>query len=239
MTGPIAIKMTCYGAVLLLCLDPVAGRTAVTPFSPPGQVRAPDLSRLSPADEHRCLTAAIYYESALEPQNGQEAVAQVILNRARQPQYPRSICGVVWQGHERSTGCQFSFTCDGSLRRKPAPALWEKAAAVAEQMLASDSRTGPAFDPAPLLNYHAVYVRPAWRLGLVERGRIGNHIFYARSGRATLPPAPARMTGTTHPAPQAALSVWGIKLSDAVRSGTTKNNLRFDRDPAAGDVIAD
>ena len=69
----------------------------------------------------KCLAQAVYYESAREPQLGQEAVAQVVLNRLRHPAYPKSVCGVVYQGAARTTGCQFTFTCDGSLARAPSP----------------------------------------------------------------------------------------------------------------------
>src|SRR3546814_17339709 len=70
-----------------------------------------------------CLTAAIYYEAAQESESGKRGVAQVVLNRARHPAFPSSICGVVYQGSERKTGCQFTFTFDGSLARKPSRAV--------------------------------------------------------------------------------------------------------------------
>jgi len=66
-----------------------------------------------------CLTQAVYYEAASEPDGGQRAVAQVVLNRVAHPAYPKTVCGVVYQGSERSTGCQFTFTCDGALARMP------------------------------------------------------------------------------------------------------------------------
>ncbi|HLL58830.1 MAG TPA: cell wall hydrolase, partial [Allosphingosinicella sp.] len=83
-----------------------------------------------------CLTAAIYYEAASESDDGQRAVAQVVLNRVRHPTYPNSVCGVVYQGSERSTGCQFSFTCDGSLARVPSIAGWARARRIAAAALA-------------------------------------------------------------------------------------------------------
>ena len=82
-----------------------------------------------------CLTAAIYYEAASEPDQGQRAVAQVVLNRVAHPSFPNTVCGVVYQGSERSTGCQFSFTCDGSLMRVPSKFFWERARGVAAQAL--------------------------------------------------------------------------------------------------------
>ena len=66
-----------------------------------------------------CLTQAVYYEARSEPIDGQRAVAQVVLNRVRNPAYPNSVCGTVYEGSRRATGCQFSFTCDGSLGASP------------------------------------------------------------------------------------------------------------------------
>ncbi len=105
----------------------------------------------TPADQLRateCLAAAIYYEAAIEPIDGQRAVAQVVLNRVRHPAFPKSVCGVVFQGSDRSTGCQFTFTCDGALNRTPVAALWERARKVAEEALAGKVyRAGRLVDP--------------------------------------------------------------------------------------------
>ena len=125
-----------------------------------------------------CLTQAVYYEAALEPEGGQRAVAQVVLNRARHPAYPSSVCGVVYQGHERETGCQFSFTCDGSLARAPMKVYWDKARRVAHQAL-------QGYVHAPVGNashYHADYVVPYWASSLNKNAVIGRHIFYRWKG---------------------------------------------------------
>ncbi len=128
----------------------------------------------------QCLTTAIYYEAALEPDAGQRAVAQVILNRVAHPSYPKSVCGVVYQGSERSTGCQFSFTCDGSLRRKPNGFYWKRARKVATAMLA-----GEVSIPAGLAtHYHTSDIRPYWAPSLNFLGTIGNHRFYKWRGAA-------------------------------------------------------
>src|SRR4029078_3588865 len=82
-----------------------------------------------------CLTQAVYYEAAGEGPDGERAVAQVVLNRMHHPRYPARVCGVISQGSERGTGCQFTFTCDGSLLRTPAPALWTRARKIAEESL--------------------------------------------------------------------------------------------------------
>jgi hypothetical protein len=125
-----------------------------------------------------CLTAAIYYEARSEPIDGQRAVAQVVLNRVRDRAFPKSICGVVYQGSERSTGCQFSFTCDGSMLQPRDPAAWGRAAAVAQAALA-----GLVYAPVGAATfYHANYVLPWWASSLSRIGAIGSHIFYRWRG---------------------------------------------------------
>ncbi|WP_293903962.1 cell wall hydrolase [Phenylobacterium sp.] len=125
-----------------------------------------------------CLTQAVYYEAAREPEVGQEAVAQVVLNRVRHPAYPKSVCGVVYQGSARPTGCQFTFTCDGAMRYAPQPALWKRARDVAEKALAGyvDKTVGSA------THYHAQYVAPYWAPTLVKMVQVGQHIFYRWTG---------------------------------------------------------
>ncbi|WP_338465538.1 cell wall hydrolase [Novosphingobium sp. ZN18A2] len=126
----------------------------------------------------RCLTQAVYYEAATEPLEGRRAVAQVVLNRVRHPAYPNSVCGVVYEGSQRSTGCQFSFTCDGSLLRRPMPGPWRAAEAVAKAALggAVDQGVGTA------TNYHADYVLPRWAFTLAKIEQVGRHIFYRFNG---------------------------------------------------------
>jgi spore germination cell wall hydrolase CwlJ-like protein len=126
----------------------------------------------------QCLTEAVYYEAATEPLDGQRAVAQVVLNRVRHPAYPNSVCGVVYQGHERRTGCQFSFTCDGSLGRAPMMSLWNRARQVAAEALA-----GGVYAPVGYAtHYHANYVVPYWASSLVKSAEVGAHIFYRWTG---------------------------------------------------------
>jgi hypothetical protein len=132
-----------------------------------------------------CMTQAIYYEAAREPVKGQQAVAQVVLNRVRHPAYPKSICGVVYQGSARPTGCQFTFTCDGALRWQPQATLWRQAQDVAKRALAGfvDKDVGSA------THYHAAYVAPYWAPTLVKMTQVGQHIFYRWTGPWGEPPA--------------------------------------------------
>jgi spore germination cell wall hydrolase CwlJ-like protein len=134
-----------------------------------------------------CLTQAIYYEAATEPVEGQRAVAQVVLNRVRHPAYPNSVCGVVYQGSERTTGCQFTFTCDGALARKPLAPIWKRANDLAQAALA-----GYVYKPVGwATHYHTNWVVPYWSSSLLKVAVVGTHIFYRWTGgwgtRACIP----------------------------------------------------
>ncbi|HEY3694705.1 cell wall hydrolase [Phenylobacterium sp.] len=133
----------------------------------------------------QCLSQAVYYEAAREPLKGQQAVAQVVLNRLRHPAYPKSVCGVVYQGAARVSGCQFTFTCDGALRFTPQAALWSRAQAVARRALSGFVLK----DVGSATHYHADYVAPYWAPTLVKLGQVGAHIFYRWTGPWGEPPA--------------------------------------------------
>lgn len=135
-----------------------------------------------------CLTAAVYYEAANETVGGQQAVAQVVLNRVRHAAYPGTVCGVVFQGSERQTGCQFSFTCDGALGRSPEQGRWASARATAVAALSGtvSAAVGHA------THYHADYVSPYWAPRLDKVGQIGVHIFYRWRGQFGRPAAFAK-----------------------------------------------
>jgi len=125
-----------------------------------------------------CLAQAVYYEAGFEPGEGQMAVAQTVINRMRHPGYPKSICGVIYEGAARATGCQFSFACDGSLARAPVPALWANAQSVARRAL-----NGFVFKAVgTATHYHADYVAPYWAPTLVKLKQFGQHIFYRWTG---------------------------------------------------------
>ncbi|QGP77931.1 cell wall hydrolase [Sphingobium sp. CAP-1] len=137
---------------------------------------------VSPLDSYRalnCLTNAIYYEAGDEPEDGQRAVAQVVLNRVRSPLWPNSVCGVVYQGSERTDfHCQFTFSCDGSMARLPAAAAWARA-----RRVAADTLGGQVYAPVGLAtHYHTLAVRPLWSDSLQPVAVIGAHIFYRNPG---------------------------------------------------------
>ena len=162
---------------------------ALRPFgSEPPLPARPFFLKASDDDRVRaeeCLTQAIYYEAAVEPVEGMRAVAQTVLNRLRHPGYPKSVCGVVYEGSQRVTGCQFSFTCDGSLARVPNPVLWERARTVAQRALAGYVMT----TVGTATHYHADYVAPYWAPTLYKIAQIGRHIFYRWTGPSGLPRA--------------------------------------------------
>ena len=125
-----------------------------------------------------CMTQAVYFEAGFEPVAGQQAVAQTVINRVRHPGYPKSICGVVYEGAARSTGCQFSFTCDGSLLRPISPVVWANAEIVAKRALAGFVMK----DVGAATHYHASYVYPYWAPTLVKLRTLGTHVFYRWTG---------------------------------------------------------
>ncbi|AJR26454.1 SleB [Sphingobium sp. YBL2] len=142
----------------------------------------------------QCLTQAVYYEAAREPESGQRAVAQVVLNRVRHPAFAKTVCGVVYQRFDASV-CQFSFVCDGSLARRPLPDLWNRA-----KRIAADALTGRVEkEVGTATHYHADYVFPRWAPHLAKLAQIGAHIFYRWPGGWGLPGAfTGRYAGGEH-----------------------------------------
>jgi hypothetical protein len=144
--------------------------------APPLIVPATDIESYGRALD--CLTAAIYYEAASEPSEGQAAVAQVVLNRTRHPAYPGTVCGVVFQGSERVTGCQFSFTCDGAMLRVPSRTGWARARSIAAEALNGEVMAAVGMST----HYHADFSAPYWASRLSKTVQIGRHIFYRWRG---------------------------------------------------------
>lgn len=158
----------------------VTARAADFRIDPATPFRAGYGDATSPGRALDCLAQAIYYEGATEPVAGQQAIAQVVLNRVSHPAFPDTVCGVVYEGAERTTGCQFTFTCDGSLARRPAAALWERARRTAQAALGG----AVSRDVGRATHYHADYVAPYWRGSLDRIEQVGTHIFYVWRGNA-------------------------------------------------------
>ena len=125
-----------------------------------------------------CLTQAAYYEAGANGPDAEAAVVQVVLNRVRHPDFPKSICGVVYEGAARQTGCQFTFTCDGALDRPLDRAAWDEARQVAARALAGYVVKAVGASTY----YHADYVFPAWAPTLEKMATVGPHIFYRMAG---------------------------------------------------------
>lgn len=145
---------------------------------------AADPLRITGSDQdharaQRCMTMAVHFEADSETLDGQRAVAQVILNRVAHPAYPATVCGVVFQGSERSTGCQFSFTCDGTLGRRAKASYRGSAARVAREAL-----SGMVHAPVgTATHYHTTEILPYWASSLDRIGVVGAHVFYRWRGK--------------------------------------------------------
>lgn len=128
-----------------------------------------------------CLATAAIYEAGADPRE-QRAIIQVVLNRVGRPGYAKTVCGVVYQGADRPTGCQFSFACDGSLVRRPEHLGWAAARRAGRRALA-----GYVFpDVGRATNYHTDWIVPYWRGSLVKVARVRTHLFYVRRTKAFL-----------------------------------------------------
>lgn len=195
------------------------GFAAAQPFRYPGDV------------DHRarardCLAAAMLYEAGNDAR-GQLAVGQVVINRVRHPAFPKTICGVVFQGSERATGCQFTFTCDGALTRRYSEAAWTRAKVNAEMMLAG------VVDPAVGLatHYHTDWVRPYWSDSLEKIAIVDTHLFFRWPGYWGKPGA-FRGNVSGDDAPIAKLAA--ISAQHALALGPPTELAGVDVDAAAG-----
>jgi hypothetical protein len=143
------------------------------------------LTALDRERAHYCLTSALYYEAASESDDGMRGVAQVIVNRARHPSFPNTICGVVFQGSERAGVCQFTFACDGAMARAPERRNWLRASRIASAAL-----NGYVFPGVGLAtHYHTTAIWPRWGKSLVMTNIVGAHIFHRWRGRWGMPDA--------------------------------------------------
>jgi spore germination cell wall hydrolase CwlJ-like protein len=143
-----------------------------------------------------CLAVAVLYEAG-DDTEGERAVAQVIVNRARHPAFPKTICGVVFQGSERSTGCQFTFTCDGALNRwKPSAVAWDRARDVAKAALSGSVDKVVGYST----HYHTNWVVPYWSSSLDKVAAVETHLFFRWTGWWGTPPAFSRTISSGEPA---------------------------------------
>lgn len=213
--------------------DPAQGGSALPAIA---GAAAPFVMKAGTSDYSRalkCLTDAIYYEAANEPDAGQAAVAQVILNRMRHPSYPNTVCGVIYQGSERATGCQFSYSCDGSMARIPARPAWLRAQRTAMQAL-----SGYVYAPVGMAtHYHATYVYPYWAPSLNYITTIGAHRFYSWKGAAGRPSAFFRSYAGREPFPGPKPRIWTPNLAPAL--DPIQLEKQYDREYAAARLKAE
>ncbi|WP_411289074.1 cell wall hydrolase [Phenylobacterium sp.] len=139
----------------------------------------PFRSAAAPSSDLECLTQAVYFEARGETPRGQQAVAQVVLNRVRHPAFPKTVCGVVFQGAAKHRGCQFSFACDGSMRRGREASAWTRARQVAARTL-SGAVLG---DVGSATHFHTTNVAPQWGPRMRRMAQVGVHVFYGFNGR--------------------------------------------------------
>ena len=162
---------------------PVLRVSYAAPVNPEARPFHLDGGALESSRDLDCLADAVYYEARGETPAGQAAVAQVVLNRVRHPAFPKSVCGVVFQGAHTGDTCQFSFACDGSMNRAREPAAWRRAQEVAAHALAGFVM--PSVGNAT--HFHVAGLDPGWGPRLLRVAQIGLHVFYRFGGYAGAP----------------------------------------------------
>ena len=190
------------------------------------------LDRLRSLD---CLAQAIYYEARSESEDGQRAVAQVIVNRVRHPAWPNSVCGVVYQGPLRAGGgCQFTFTCDGSLERRAEGVGWARA-----RVLAAEALAGRVHAPVGLsTHYHTWAVAPSWAPRLARTTAIGAHIFYRLPGAGGRPGAFDAVYAGSEPLPNPVRIFFGGRAAPAATPALAETTPSAPPGPALPSDIA-
>jgi spore germination cell wall hydrolase CwlJ-like protein len=186
------------------------------------------------ATEARCLADAMYYEARGEGVKGEKAVAEVVLQRTRDRFYPTTICGVVHEGvraHRRS-GCQFTFACDGSMRRPKDLETWEEARELAERIMAGKVKLGNMTGRA--IAYHSVAVDPFWADYMIKTAQIGNHVFYRRDPMArakmaqALADAEAAAASQTNEQPAQGDTGWQAQGVSTLREAISSQEIQSD-----------
>jgi hypothetical protein len=170
-SAAIGASLTYHPAAAKPAVLPAVTHTVVTADIRP----AADTVMTQLLAEHKCLSEVLYYEARGEGAGGQKAVAEVVFHRMNHGNYGHSICAVVYEGAGKR-GCQFSFACDGSLKRPREAAAWERSEQLAAQILTREVALRNTTSGAT--HYHAVYVRPDWAQSLEQTAHIGRHIFY-------------------------------------------------------------
>jgi len=168
------------------------------------------------AHAEKCLADAVYFEARGEPLKGQEAVAQVVMNRVFSGYYPNDVCGVVYQNANRHLACQFTFACEGKdLSKVDEPDMWEQAKRIAKDML--DGKIWLA-EVGHATHYHAYWVHPSWVHEMTRLYRLGVHTFYRPRNWGTGDDAPVwgKAAATSNTDPLADKPDAAAKMPDSV-----------------------
>jgi len=120
------------------------------------------------------MAEAIYYEARSETKSGQRAVAEVIQNRVKNKHFPNTVCDVVYEGSERTTGCQFTFTCDGSMDVAPKGKAWDRSIKTANFVMSGGHTPLTKY----ATHYHTLQVNPKWSQTMRMTRQVGSHVFY-------------------------------------------------------------
>jgi spore germination cell wall hydrolase CwlJ-like protein len=170
-TNPLYARLATNAAILRVGLtNESAAEVGLQPNALPLRANADS--------EIKCLATALYFEARGEGVKGQMAVAQVILNRVRNPAYPKTICGVVYQDARYLHRCQFSFACDGTHDVIAEKDAWRQALELARRIVTSGNATIVA-EVGNSISYHSTDVNPDWSSTMRRVDRIGHHVFYA------------------------------------------------------------
>src|SRR5215472_17232893 len=154
--------------------ESVAGKDDASRLQTPAQRLG--LEGKARAKAEKCLADAIYFEARGEVRKGQEAIAQVVMNRVFSTYYPHDVCGVVYQNAHRHLACQFTFACEGKdLSRIDEPDMWEQA-----KNIAKDTLDGKIWllEVGHATHYHAYWVHPSWVHEMTRLFKLGVHTFY-------------------------------------------------------------
>jgi hypothetical protein len=194
--------------------ESVAGKDDVSRLQTPAQRLG--LEGKARAKAEKCLADAVYFEARGEVRKGQEAVAQVVMNRVFSGYYPHDVCGVVYQNAHRHLACQFTFACEGKdLSRIDEPDMWEQAKSIAKDTL--DGKIWLA-EVGHATHYHAYWVHPSWVHEMTRLFKLGVHTFYR-----------PRNWGDGEDEP-----VWGKGASIAVPAAPSASNSETPNDKSDG-----
>ncbi|HEX4712825.1 cell wall hydrolase [Phenylobacterium sp.] len=187
-----------------------------------------------PPRELDCLTDAVYFEARGETPRGQAAVAQVVMNRVANPKFPKTVCAVVFQG-AATHGCQFSFACDGSMRRGREAAAWSRARRIAQRALSGVALA----DIGKATHFHTTGVQPDWGPQMLRVAQVGLHIFYRSNPHApALQPEDRAVFASLPMGPASNLRLATAVLEKTADATVAASGLAPQPEPSGADVKA-